>query len=640
MRRLLLAALAVAALTAAAASSSAAQTAYTALTPGGLTPLTETVDVNVVYVGLDPDTAAVEAELATTGSPRTRSKLFYGLEDEANLGITYTYDYHHYATSDAWEDGFFAALKELATLKPLTAYQQLYNEQAGNALDVTDNNWIEAVAVEKLLIDRAPEGVDTRRPTIFFVNWYGRDDFVFHVYTKTDEPDPDTGYNFGELRDSRKLVAWGGTTPDDEETGLGGRGDHRVWFYDLSAGPEAWGGSWNVDDADLDGDEVPDYRIPVIWEYGSYRPADALASDLGKVVRYVGVDLLFTSSPLYPPYYRANRIPDRVNLDVNTVEGWPGVDASEQYIKPGLFISEVEELPAGWENTFTQDYQDLPFSGDWRRCYRQWVRDNRICFNDVDRRFYLPFANLFLAAAHNTSEFLDGTLANRYEAGHINYAIGERPQSPGLLGYADDNWLDGTQSGIFSFVYPDAIASGYGLTTTMIHEYGHHSSLSHPHDGYDPPTGVDFEPTGPYFFAWLGDESNSMMSYIDLNWDFSQFDRDNSARHHAAGYAVIANRVAATLVDKPEAAAKLVEADAQLHEAQMAFATHRYTRALANARAAYRAILEGASLARVHVPVLEPSTWTLAARVRGQGKRTKLYANDLEVKANLKRMLP
>ena len=31
------------------------------------------------------------------------------------------------------------------------------------------------------------------------------------------------------------------------------------------------------------------------------------------------------------------------------------------------------------------------------------------------------------------------------------------------------------------------------------------------------------------------------MSYIDLNWDFSQFGRDNSARQHAAGYAKIAN---------------------------------------------------------------------------------------------------
>ena len=94
----------------------------------------------------------------------------------------------------------------------------------------------------------------------------GRPDFKFHVYTKTGEPDPDTGYDFGANRDSRKIIAWGGTTADDEETGLGGT-DRRVWFYDLSAGPESWTGNWNVDNADLDGDGVPDYRMPPIWEY-------------------------------------------------------------------------------------------------------------------------------------------------------------------------------------------------------------------------------------------------------------------------------------------------------------------------------------------------------------------------------------
>ena len=49
---------------------------------------------------------------------------------------------------------------------------------------------------------------------------------------------------------------------------------------------------------------------------------------------------------------------------------------------------------------------------------------------------------------------------------------------------------------MFSFVSPGIVEAGYGLTTTMIHEYGHHSSMSHPHDGYDPGTGVDFAPTG------------------------------------------------------------------------------------------------------------------------------------------------
>jgi hypothetical protein len=47
---------------------------------------------------------------------------------------------------------------------------------------------------------------------------------------------------------------------------------------------------------------------------------------------------------------------------------------------------------------------------------------------------------------------------------------------------------------------------------------GHHIGMSHPHDGYDSATGVDYGPEDAFFFAWAGDESNSMMSYIDLNW--------------------------------------------------------------------------------------------------------------------------
>jgi hypothetical protein len=224
----------------------------------------------------------------------------------------------------------------------------------------------------------------------------------------------------------------------------------------------------------------------------------------------------------------------------------------------------------------------------------------------------------------------------------VNWSIGQKPKAPGSLGFADDNWLDGTQSGVFSFVYPDAIAAGYGLTTTMIHEYGHHSSLSHPHDGYDPSTGVDFEPTGSTFFAWLGDESNSMMSYIDLNWDFGQFDRDNTARHRAAGYAKIASIVAADVVGRPAAAGKLAEANTALNTAQAAFATHNYTTALQFARQAYEAVAAGAGLAGVPVQVLEPSTWTAIGPVKpgnGPGRAKKAdYANDLDTTANVKRM--
>jgi hypothetical protein len=604
------------------------------LDPGGVTRFKERVPVNVVFVGFnesDAPWAKVRSELVSRGQPIVRSRAFYGIDEP--LGLDYAYDYKPVYTSKSWEDDFFRYLGSIAVSKPITEWQQAYNDQTRNVLNVTSNRWIDAPKVEKRLIDTAPAGVDTRQPTIFFINWFGRSDFRFHVYSKTGEPDPDTGYDFGLNRDTRKIVAWGGTTADDEETGLGRRGTHRVWFYDLSAGPENWGGNFNVDDADLDGDDVADYRIPVAWEYGSYRPKSQLPRDLGKVIRYVGLDLLFTTSPLYPPYFTADRLPARVDLDVNTLEGWAGVDASRQYIKRDLFLDEERELPAGF--SLSQDYQDLPFAGDLRRCFEQeFPLDEDVaptpCFPQYNDD---PDANLFVGSALNQRKFLEGD--GDYEAGLLNFATGDDYPTP--LGYADDNWLDGTQSGVFSFISPGIVEAGYGLTTTMIHEYGHHSSMSHPHDGYDSVSGVDFEPTGDFFFAWLGDESNSMMSYIDVNWDFSQFDRDNSARHHGAGYALIANRIAADILrdrDRDKALRDLAAADRSLEAAQAALEAHDYNGMLRKAEDAYWSVREGAAKAGVRVRVRQPSTWTLPSATRS---RMPAGAIDLGTRQNGKR---
>jgi hypothetical protein len=242
-----------------------------------------------------------------------RSRLFYGVTER--LGISYSYDYDVTCASSGYERRFFSTLSRLAEPAPLTELQQQYNDQRNNVLEVTDNHHIDAPTVERWLADHPPAGVDTRQDTIFFVNWYGRPDFKFHVYTKTDEPDPDTGFNFGVETQSRKLIAWGGTTPDDEENRLGRL--RRAWFYDLSAGPESWTDNWNVDDADLDGDDVPDYRMPPIWEYtrGGFRAPSALSGDLGKVARYVGVNLLFTSSPSFSPELTPPDLPHTVNID-------------------------------------------------------------------------------------------------------------------------------------------------------------------------------------------------------------------------------------------------------------------------------------------------------------------------------------
>ena len=578
----------------------AAPPAFANLNPGGPADLRERVPVNVVFIGYDSrdiDRGQLGAGLPGEYQPVVRSRLWYGNVEKT--GIRYTYDYDVTFADRAYENRFFARLKQLAKKAPVTAVQQLYNEQADNALEVTSNYEIPAPAVERWLADNAPRGVNTRENTVYLINWYERKDFRFHVYTKTDEPDPDTGYNFGAERASRKITAWGGTTTRDEETGLGST--RRVWFHDISAGPELWAGSWNVDDADLDGDDEPDYRIPPIWEYGNYRPAGALTADLSRLVRYVAIDLLFTTSPLYPVELPTPEPPRTINLDLNTYEGWPGVDASSRYVDPRLLTSELQELMAF--NRLDYDNQDLPFTGEARRCYEAWNADVS-CYPELG---YPPFANLYLQNTFELARTKDDQGRVDYELPMFAYAT-EEDNTVGLLGFADDNWVDGTQSYVFAFVSPGIVESGYGLTTTLIHEVGHHVGLSHPHDGWDHETGVDFVPTGDYYFAWLGDYSNTVMSYIDLNWDFSQFDNDNLRRFQSAAYIEGANRLAAAALAGPNpgrATALLTAADRAVGQAEQAFRRHRYVQAEAFALAAYYLARQAAERAGVDVVTVE-----------------------------------
>ena len=108
----------MAALTALAAGTTAASAG---LEPGGLTPFTEAVDVVFVgtFGGTDLDPAAVTSGLPPSASPKTRFKLAYGLDDEAELGITYTYSYTPFNTSAGWESSRYLSAFWRAASMPL-----------------------------------------------------------------------------------------------------------------------------------------------------------------------------------------------------------------------------------------------------------------------------------------------------------------------------------------------------------------------------------------------------------------------------------------------------------------------------------------------------------------------------------------
>jgi hypothetical protein len=118
--------------------------------------------------------------------------------------------------------------------------------------------------------------------------------------------------------------------------------------------------------------------------------------------------------------------------------------------------------------------------------------------------------------------------------------------------------------------------------------------------------------------GWSGDEHNSIMSYIDLNWDFSQFDRDNAARFHAAGYIANANVIAGDILASKKAnraTSLLAAADAAVGRAEKAMAAHDYEKTWFEARAAYELVLQGAERAGVDVEASH-NGWSVLPRVK------------------------
>lgn len=223
------------------------------LSPGARPDVTETVPVNVVLVGLQPGTGPQQIDagrlagaLPAQGSPAVRIPGFYGLHQP--LGETWRYDYHLTWASQQFQDTLWAELSSLARPAPLTAYQSIYNDQRSRSLDVTDNEVIDARAVESWLAANAPAllGVDTTEDTVFYIDWFGQPGFRFHVYDAA-QPDPDTGFNFAD-RDKNKIVAFGGTPPPGPAAPT-----RRVWFDDVSAGPDRSTFGYDLDDIDIPG---------------------------------------------------------------------------------------------------------------------------------------------------------------------------------------------------------------------------------------------------------------------------------------------------------------------------------------------------------------------------------------------------
>lgn len=561
----------------------------------------ETIKVNIVFVGYEGliDETEFESQLPSTYDPHVRyPAYYYGIELPVNIHGTYEYDIS-YATND-FEESFFTYLETIGKPGPLTVYQEDYNNQVHATGQVdTPMLYIDAPSTELWLMNngRSMLGLDVANYTIFFVNWYDRPNFVNHVYTKTNTTDPDTGYNFGTERPNRNMIAWGGTYG-------------RTWFYDLSAGPEGWTDNWNVDDADVDGDGVLDYRMPPVWEYGNltgYRPFDNLSGDLGLVARYVAIDLLFTTSPLYDPLYSEPFPGKGKRMFINMFEDDPNASGLD-WIKSSYVKRTMTQFQPQFKWLVT--IKDQPLLQPMKKAFR--IFTGRIntpdCWNDYSD----TFAELFCKVERYRDAYLPAIKPNKNYVGGVfafNTTDEKMGDQLGLLGFADDDWVSGTPSYVFMFDSPGVRDAGFGFSTTATHEFGHHIGMSHPHDGYDSESGEDYGPSGDFYYAWSGDESDTVMSYLGLSNQFGWFDRDNMSRFLVGRYLTRSAEISAQVrsAGANQAAAEMLHsADAELTATRDAYGAQNYELAASHAKAGFERVYRAAQLANLDVPIVEP----------------------------------
>jgi hypothetical protein len=594
--------------------------AYTTLRPGVADAvLTETVPIQIVLVGRGPDLLDADelrASFATRNRPIDRMRQTLGIREE--IGLEYRYDYTVVHAGQAYEDALFAHLASIGVPeRRLTGYdtslgQFAYDEQERNVLDVHDNLVIDAAAAERWLVEHPAPGIDPTRDTAVLLSWWDRSDFRFHDYKVPAEPHTDTGADF-TAREDRRVIAWGGTSPHDEESGFGR--ESRTWFHDLSAGPDIWTDGWAID-ATWGMEPGPDrpYVLPPVWEYllpGGARRPEQLPQDLYVVLRFVAVNLLFTPSPLRTVDLDGRRVPGDVEVDVTVFDAADG----PTHLTPAQLQRELSELTG----PLTVDVERRPLVGEPRRCIEGFATGVP-CRAEREPRGYPSEANPFLVGARDLRHWRDGSA--EHEVGAFVYPA---PYGGPWLGVSASNFYDETKSGAFALLSAPFVARGYSQTAVLAHELGHHFALSHPHDGWEPEYEFGYGAAGGGYLhlAWVGDEVSSNMSYLDVNEDFSQLDLDSFRRWRAAAAFRNANAIAADVLASPRASAgvgALADADAAFTAAQTALTAHDYPEADGRARAGYDHVRRAASAAGVAVTG-DSRGWTLldAGRKVGQG---------------------
>ena len=225
---------------------------------------------------------------------------------------------------------------------------------------------------------------------------------------------------------------------------------------------------------------------------GSMRPADtgaadALGGDMGLLARFVAINLLFTSSPLYDPLVtapapRGSKVAHISMFEDDPDEQWCGLCRSEVHT---CEISEACSRTIGgrWASERLRSHRCRVQADPWISS-RATPRVRAAGFHSAAHLrscSATTIANLAkYVPAYGDRDYVGETLCLQH------HRCRTRPIRLGLFGYRRRQ-LDGRHTDLRvclrgAISYREA---GFGFTSTIVHEFGHHVGLSHPHDGYD-----------------------------------------------------------------------------------------------------------------------------------------------------------
>src|SRR5262249_5698633 len=153
------------------------------------------------------------------------------------------------------------------------------------------------------------------------------------------------------------------------------------------------------------------------------------------------------------------------------------------------------------------------------------------------------------------------------------------------------------------------------------HEIGHHLGFSHSFGGYQcmtdtclPGQYIPYYANGFNFFSRVGMYTTGLMTYVNVNNDYSRFELDNMQRWLTWEELDLSNFILTQIGQSPRApsvAGAITQADVQAGNALAAYKAYDYESAQKYARAAYDGLVAAAGAINVQ---LSPSAYQAIRR--------------------------